>query len=693
MRTDLKNLKGRIGCSTILFGQLPLFEALEKIAKNGFQIIDIGVNPEYFPHIDPLQWTDKEINSLIEKLQSLKLRVSTLNVEPAGLAARYPEESLEYIEASFKIAKRIGAYTVTVPPGLPANKDDWEDAAKKAINKFRRLSETARELGLRYSIEAPHTNTLTGNYLQTARLFEMLGDSSIGCTFDTSHGQRNDRRPIAEGIKAVGAEILHVHLRDCFWKNPLLTPGKGRCDFKPFFEALIEKGYRGDFNFELEARPSEAELELHFAKEYIDSLVQGKKLTKSQSVWKNYNRQVVRAIIDMAKNPKAVVVSQPLLKAVLKPIVRYFKETGPRIVLGYEAGWRNRIVWLRIDQVGLKKAALVRKNKNKLIRVAILGCGNVGYNMHAAGFARLPNVEVVGVCDIDPLAAKATARKLGCKFYSDMFDLVEDVKPDLVSNCTKEWTHYRTTMTLLQKGIDVFCEKIMAESIANGQVMVTYALENKRVLGINYNWRYLPGVVKIKQIKESGDLGKLYVLRLFCHPWVWHHCLDLVEYICGSAISVSGLIRQQEPFFRRDPWSRFADEMAYLPDTFAMTMLETEEKIGASVTSSKILGPNSCLFNADALFEKGTISISGIQPHDAIGMVSCSRKGVDIHKNLAPKDGPSTFSITFQRSIEKFVEAYANGSKLPSSGEQGLRIMKIENAIIESAKLGKRIAL
>jgi predicted dehydrogenase/sugar phosphate isomerase/epimerase len=691
MWIDNRNIvKQRIGCSTITYCHLRLEGALQKIAEHGFTAIDIGVHPLNYPHINPLKWTQKNTEALVRQLKELNLRVSSLNVDPSGLAARYRDEPLEYIESLFVIARELGAYTVTVPPGPSVKEKDWLEIAKSAVPNFKRLAETAEAQGIRLTIEAPYTNTLAGNYEQSCRLFELIGDPRIGCTFDTSHAQRNDPRPIVQGIASLGAPILHVHLRDAFWKDGSLTPGKGGCDYMPFIERLIKNGYLGDFNLELESTHTDTDQEIDYAKNYIETIIDGKDLPEEFARWKDHKAQFRRAMISILKNPRSFLAAQPFLKRMYKPL----KDRIPQFFIRYEMGWRRRFIINGSNEISPKKARHISYATDKTVRVAILGCGKIGFKMFSGGFARLPNVELVGVADIDHDAAKKTAHKLRCVPYYSVEDLIHKPKPNLVVNSTKEWAHYDTTMQLLNNGIDVFCEKIMADSLEHGERMVRCAAEKERVLSVNYNWRYLPGIAKIRQIKESRTLGELYVLRFFCHSWAWNHVLDLVDFLGGKATSVSAITRQRDEYLIKNSWYRFADEILYIPDLYALATLETAEGVGATITcSSNLWEPESCLFNLDAVFQKGIITLSGIRTYDALGLISCSEKHIDIKQGMSPKDGPNTFAITWQRSIENFMDAYMRGKPVPTSGEQGLRVMKMEHAIVQSAKSGRKILL
>jgi predicted dehydrogenase len=104
--------------------------------------------------------------------------------------------------------------------------------------------------------------------------------------------------------------------------------------------------------------------------------------------------------------------------------------------------------------------------------------------------------------------------------------------------------------------------------------------EGKR--GVNYNWRFQPGFKKIRELKESGVLGELCVLRFFCQANVWHHVLDLVNSLAGITVSVAAQSRLDPLFDDRRPWRRFADELLYLPGVYANALLESAEGIASS---------------------------------------------------------------------------------------------------------------
>jgi len=121
--------------------------ALERIASLGFRAVDIGISPRYCPHIDPWKWTPGDTDKLLDQLRSLGLRVSSLNVVPAGLAARYPEEVEEFIEATFPIGKALNVNTITIQPGPPVDVGGLGGRSTEGRSKVQTISGRRRDCG------------------------------------------------------------------------------------------------------------------------------------------------------------------------------------------------------------------------------------------------------------------------------------------------------------------------------------------------------------------------------------------------------------------------------------------------------------------------------------------------------------------------------------------------------------------
>jgi predicted dehydrogenase len=497
-------------------------------------------------------------------------------------------------------------------------------------------------------------------------------------------------------LAAVGAEILHVHLRDTLGEDFGLTPGKGTCDYAPFFAALEKTGYRGDFNLELECGPAEAETEVRFARGYLNAVLAGGTLPSEYAQWRTAKRRILMRLRYARHHPKSSLTSQPwypAIKPLVRPVLGLVRAKFPLPYYRYESRWRKRHYTGQTLSVKLRRATPPQRPGARMKRVAVLGCGTVGTYMHAPALANFPGVEIVGVCDTQYTAASALGRKLGCPAFGELAELVSQTKPDLVANCTSEAVHSETSLYLLEHDVDVFCEKIMAESMASGQKMVKLAADRGRILGVNYNWRFQPGIRKILQLKEAGTLGELCLLRFACHAHVWHHVLDLAVFLGGRPTSLFAQSRLDPLFEDPTPWRRFADELLYLPGVYANALLETRDKIGIAITSSNLWDPLGFLLSLEAVFRLGVVSLSGVNTRDAIGILSCDRPEIDLNLKSRDEKGADGYAVLFKRSVDAFMEAYFQGRRPPTTGEDGLLAMRLEQAASESAQTGRKIAL
>ena len=146
------------------------------------------------------------------------------------------------------------------------------------------------------------------------------------------------------------------------------------------------------------------------------------------------------------------------------------------------------------------------------LRVAVVGLGYWGPNL-ARNFAALPGSELAWCCD----ASEATRARYGAVFTStrfthDLDEVLADDTLDAVVLATPVPTHAALAQRVLAAGKHCFVEKPMAQSVADAEAVVAAARSADRVLMVGHLLEYHPGVVKLKELIDGGDLGRiLYV--------------------------------------------------------------------------------------------------------------------------------------------------------------------------------------
>ncbi len=177
----------------------------------------------------------------------------------------------------------------------------------------------------------------------------------------------------------------------------------------------------------------------------------------------------------------------------------------------------------------------MESNKKK-IRFAVVGCGHIG-KRHAEMVVRDPGAELVALCDIRP------KEELGIEaypvaFFSDMTSLLQSgLDIDVINICVPNGLHAKLAIQAIESGHHVMIEKPMALQVQDAERVLQTSLKyQKEVFCVMQN-RYSPPSVWIKQMIDSGRLGKIYLVQLNCFwnrderyykPGGWHGdaCLD-----------------------------------------------------------------------------------------------------------------------------------------------------------------------
>src|ERR1700761_8435724 len=144
-----------------------------------------------------------------------------------------------------------------------------------------------------------------------------------------------------------------------------------------------------------------------------------------------------------------------------------------------------------------------------LIRIGVAGLGYWGPNL-ARNFAGLPDCELRWLCDGSAAALTKTAERYpGARTSTDIEDLLSDPELDAIALATPVPTHADLAVRVLEAGKHCFVEKPLAQSVADAERAVAAAQASARVLMVGHLLEYHPGVTKLKELADSGELGDL----------------------------------------------------------------------------------------------------------------------------------------------------------------------------------------
>ena len=165
------------------------------------------------------------------------------------------------------------------------------------------------------------------------------------------------------------------------------------------------------------------------------------------------------------------------------------------------------------------------KNKSA-IKVGIAGLGRSGWDIHRKLIEPLSDkYEITAVFDKSPERMKEAADKFNCKTYKTFGKLIADKDVELVIVAMPNKLHSKLSIEAMKAGKNVVCEKPMAMSLADARKMVECSKKTKRILAVFQNARYKPDFVKVKEVIESGKLGRIVQIKMNYHSfgrrWDW----------------------------------------------------------------------------------------------------------------------------------------------------------------------------
>jgi len=146
----------------------------------------------------------------------------------------------------------------------------------------------------------------------------------------------------------------------------------------------------------------------------------------------------------------------------------------------------------------------------KIHRIGIVGAGYIG-RVHLSTFQKLPDVQVVGLTDLNREAAQKLAGEFSCEAFSSLPDLLQ-ASPDAIVVCTPPSQRVEISRQAREANVSILAEKPLAMNAAMGQEIKALADESGLVMAVGYCHRFVPFVQKVKAFQKESTYGKLLSL-------------------------------------------------------------------------------------------------------------------------------------------------------------------------------------
>ena len=316
-----------------------------------------------------------------------------------------------------------------------------------------------------------------------------------------------------------------------------------------------------------------------------------------------------------------------------------------------------------------------------------LGIGLVGYGfigkVHAFAHRSLPlmydplpaRTRLVGVCTAGEASGRKAMEQAGFAFATtDYRDLLARDDVHVIHCCSPNDAHASLLRDALAAGKHVYCDKPLTRTLAEAEDVAALARASGVVHRMTFNYRFVPAILRAKELVDEGFLGEVYQFRAaYLHagytdpnrPLSWRlqmgrsgggalmdlgvHAFDLVRFLLGDFAEVQA---QLETFIPERPD----------PKTGALGAVDVDDvAIVQARMASGALGVVEASRLATGTQDDLRIEIHGSR--GALGFRLMEPNGLDVYDNTRPEAAlGGTRGTQRIESVARYAKPYAFGA-------------------------------
>jgi len=334
----------------------------------------------------------------------------------------------------------------------------------------------------------------------------------------------------------------------------------------------------------------------------------------------------------------------------------------------------------------------------KVLKAALVGVGVAGQVSHIPAWKKLEGVELVTLCDRDQEKAQKVAQRFGVpNATTTIDDVLADPEIDMVDICTPNFLHAPLAIAALESGKHVLVERPIARNAAETEKMVKAADKADRLLVCALAHRFREDTKILKKFVDRGELGEVFYTKT---GWLrqrtdwrteeWRQqkqvsgggvlmdlgvqMLDLSLWLLGNPQVVSVTASK----YVTDPRKDVEDTVA------AFLLLEGGASLQLEVSWALLLEKNFPYLN---LF--GT---------DGAALLNPFRIHKELNGNLlnvtpALESARNIYKQSYEQELDYFLRCITQGERPMASAEEGRELMRIIDAIYQSAEARREVRL
>lgn len=314
------------------------------------------------------------------------------------------------------------------------------------------------------------------------------------------------------------------------------------------------------------------------------------------------------------------------------------------------------------------------------------------------------------------------------RYTTDYEDLLQDETIDIIDIALPNHLHFEFAEKALLAGKHVYCEKPLAMNVDEAERLVKLAQDKSLTTGVAFSYRFIPAVLRAKQLIEEGRIGDIYHFRFVYHhtgyedpqrPLTWRlrketsgggalvdlgsHLIDLAHHLVGDLGSVQCVTQR---FIDHRPLPGKPETWGPVDvDDFASLQVVTGKGSIGSIEASRFATGASNDLSFEIFGSRGALRFNLMDPNflhffdhampdQPLGGIQGFTAIPTIQKYPAPGGFPGGKNeIGWVRyhiaSQFEFLRAVAEGRPHSPSFEEGLHVQRVIDAAYQSAESGR----
>ena len=323
------------------------------------------------------------------------------------------------------------------------------------------------------------------------------------------------------------------------------------------------------------------------------------------------------------------------------------------------------------------------------LRAAVIGVGSMGRN-HARVYSELAEAELVGVADVNLLAAERIVQRYGGSAWDNYQQMLSRLEPDLVTVAVPTVEHCTVALEVIERGIHLLVEKPLAYTVDEGRSIIAAAADKGIQLMVGHVERFNPAVIALKSRLADGDLGRIFTIAARRQgPFPARvrdvgvvvdlavHDVDIVRHVTGSEV-----VRVYAETERRihSSYEDLLDGTMRLDDGTVAT-LTTNWLTPTKIRELAVIGERG-MYLVDYITQDLTF-YDNATAHGGEWETLRTLRGVSegsMTRYAIPKQEP------LRSELQAFCQAVASASAVPVSGADGLRAIELAQALVRSGQ-------